>query len=95
MLKLYQAPPLTGFRYLHGKKADRAVHVGPLNAPVTMEEVEKVVIECRTNNFDKADVCEDVTDLTDKKWKFTRIDQEIFERRFYKTLSELLGIIGG
>ena len=56
MLKLYQSQPLTGFRYLHGRKGERAVHVGPLNAPVTMEEVEKVVIECRANNFDKADV---------------------------------------
>ena len=56
MLKLYQAQTLTGFRYLHGRKGDRAVHIGPLNAPVTMEEVEKVVIECRANNFNKADV---------------------------------------
>jgi len=56
MLKLYQAQALTGFRYLHGRKGDRAVHIGPLNAPVTMEEVEKVVIECRSNNFKKADV---------------------------------------
>jgi len=56
MLKLYQAQPLTGFRYIHGRKGDRAVHIGPLNAPVTMEEVEKVVIECRENDFNKADV---------------------------------------
>ena len=56
MLKLYQAQPLTGFRYIHGRKGDRAVHIGPLNAPVTMEEVEKVVIECRANNLNKADV---------------------------------------
>jgi len=56
MLKLYQAQPLTGFTYIHGRKGDRAVHIGPLNAPVTMEEVEKVVIECRANNFNKADV---------------------------------------
>jgi len=56
MLKLYQSQPLTGFRYLHGRKGERAVHIGPLNAPVTMEEVEKVVIECRANNFNKADV---------------------------------------
>ena len=56
MLKLYQARPLTGFRYLHGTKGDRIVHVGPLNAPVTMEEVEKVVVECRGNKFNKADV---------------------------------------
>ena len=40
MLKLYQAQPLHGFRYLHGRKGDRIVHVGPLNAPVTMDEIE-------------------------------------------------------
>ncbi len=56
ILKLYQAQPLTGFRYLHGRKGDRAVHIGPLNAPVTMEEVEKVIVECKANNFHKADV---------------------------------------
>ena len=56
MLKLYQSQPLNGFRYLHGRKGDRAVHIGPLNAPVTMEDVEKVVIECRNNNFNKADI---------------------------------------
>ncbi|MEM3473743.1 MAG: site-specific DNA-methyltransferase [archaeon] len=55
-LKLYQAQSSTGFRYIHGRKGDRAVHIGPLNAPVTMEEVEKVVIECRANNFNKADI---------------------------------------
>jgi len=56
MLKLYQAAPLTGFRYLHGRKGNRAAHIGPLNAPVTMEDVEKVVVECRGNNFNKADI---------------------------------------
>ncbi|MCD6569483.1 MAG: hypothetical protein J7L53_02145 [Deltaproteobacteria bacterium] len=56
MLKLYQSHPLKDFRYLHGRKGERAVHVGPLNAPVTMEEIEKVVIECRANNFNKADI---------------------------------------
>lgn len=30
---------LTGFSYLHGRKGDRIVHVGPLNVPVTMEEM--------------------------------------------------------
>ncbi|MDL1971243.1 MAG: site-specific DNA-methyltransferase [Candidatus Desulfofervidaceae bacterium] len=56
MLKLYQTQPLTGFKYIHGRKRDRIVHVGPLNAPVTMEEAEKVVLECRANNFNKADI---------------------------------------
>jgi len=56
MLKLYQACPATGYRYIHGTKGERAVHIGPLNAPVTMEEIEKVIIECRASNFNKADV---------------------------------------
>jgi len=55
MLKLYQAQPLRDFRYLHGRRADRAVHIGPLNAPVTMEEIERVIQECRANKFNKAD----------------------------------------
>lgn len=56
MLKLYQAQPIHGFRYLHGRKGERVVHIGPLNAPVTMEEIEKVIIESRAHNFNKADV---------------------------------------
>jgi len=56
ILKLYQARPLRGFRYLHWTKGERIVHIGPLNAPVTMEEVERVVVECRANRFIKADV---------------------------------------
>lgn len=56
MLKLYQAQPLTGFKFLHGKKFDRIVHVSSLSAPVTMNEVEKVVSECKTNGFNRADI---------------------------------------
>jgi adenine-specific DNA-methyltransferase len=56
MLKLYGAQPLTGFKYLHGVKGGRIVHVAPLNAPVTMDEVEKVILECRANGFNKADI---------------------------------------
>jgi len=51
ILRLYRAQPLTGFRYIHGRKGNRAVHVGPMNAPVTMEEVEKVMIDCRAKQF--------------------------------------------
>ena len=56
MLKLYGAQPLTGFRYLHGIKGGRIVHVASLNAPATIDEVEKVVLECRANGFNKADI---------------------------------------
>ena len=56
MLRLYQAQPVQGFAYIHGRKGDRAVHIGPLNAPVTMDEIKRVIEECRVNNFNKADV---------------------------------------
>ncbi|MBC8526852.1 MAG: site-specific DNA-methyltransferase, partial [Candidatus Cloacimonetes bacterium] len=56
MLKLYQSKLLSGFKYIHGRKGDRAVHIGPLNAPVSTEEIEKVVIECKENNFKKLDI---------------------------------------
>ena len=56
MLRLYQAQPVQGFTYIHGRKSDRAVHIGPLNAPVTMDEIKRVIEECRVNNFNKADV---------------------------------------
>ena len=56
MLKLYQAEKLIGFRYLHRRKQDKIVHIGPLNAPVTMEKIEKVVLECKANGFNKCNI---------------------------------------
>ena len=84
MLKLYQAQPLTGFRYLHGRKGERAIHIGHLNAPVTMEEVEKVVIECRANNFNKADVLGwewsyEVNELAKTLAKKNRVDLKLVQ----------------
>jgi len=84
MLKLYQSQPLAGFRYLHGRRADRAVHVGPLNAPVTIEEVERVVLECRANKFNKADVlgwdwAYEVNDLAKASAKKNGIDLRLIQ----------------
>lgn len=56
MLKLYQAEPITGFRHLHGKKANRLVHIGSLNAPVSMEEVRNAITECVENKIKKLDI---------------------------------------
>ncbi|HPD34533.1 MAG TPA: site-specific DNA-methyltransferase, partial [Candidatus Kapabacteria bacterium] len=56
ILKLYQAQPMMGFGILHGRKQDRAVHVGPIKSPVTMEEIEQALYQCRMNNFNKLDV---------------------------------------
>lgn len=56
MLKLYQAEPLTGFKHLHGKKANRLVHIGSLNAPVSMEEVRNTITECLENKIKNLDI---------------------------------------
>ena len=84
MLKLYGAQPLKGFKYIHGRKGERAVHIGPLSAPVTMEEVEKVVIECRTNNFDRVDVLGwewgyDVNELSKALAKNNNVDLKLVQ----------------
>ncbi len=83
-MKPYQAQPLTGFRYIHGRKGERAVHIGPLNAPVTMEEVEKVVIECRANDFNKADILGwewsyEVNELAKELAKRNRVDLKLVQ----------------
>jgi adenine-specific DNA-methyltransferase len=55
MIKLYKSIPLKGYKYIHASKDNRAVHIGPINAPVSMEEIRNFVSECVSNNFTKAD----------------------------------------
>jgi len=56
MIKLYEAKPLNGFRYIHATKGPRAVHIGPSSSPVSMDGIKNLIIECINNNFEKADV---------------------------------------
>jgi DNA modification methylase len=46
ILRLYGAQPVSGTRHLHGKKGRALVHIGAVDAPVTIEEVEDAIIEC-------------------------------------------------
>ena len=46
ILKLYGAQPVAGMIHLHGKKGKAMVHVGAVDAPVTIEEIESAVEEC-------------------------------------------------
>lgn len=46
ILKLYGAQPLTGLQHLHGKKGRALVHVGAVDAPVTIDEVNACIAEC-------------------------------------------------
>lgn len=46
ILKLYGAAPTTGLQHLHGKLGTVFVHVGAVDAPVTIGEVAACVEEC-------------------------------------------------
>lgn len=46
MLRLYGAEPLAGTQYLHGKRGSAFVHVGAVDAPVTIDEANACVEEC-------------------------------------------------
>jgi len=46
ILKLYGAHPLAGMNHLHGKKGKALVHIGAVDAPVTIGEIDAAVDEC-------------------------------------------------
>jgi hypothetical protein len=45
VLDLYHAMPITGRSWLHGSKGGRAVHVGAVDAPVTLSDVKAIAKE--------------------------------------------------
>ena len=46
ILKLYGAQPVAGMEHLHGKKGKAMVHIGTVDAPVTIAEIDAAVDEC-------------------------------------------------
>lgn len=46
ILKLYGAQPVAGMSHLHGKKGKAMVHIGAIDAPVTIAEIDAAVDEC-------------------------------------------------
>jgi DNA modification methylase len=46
ILKLYGAQPVAGMAHLHGKKSKAMVHIGAVDAPVTIAEIDVAVDEC-------------------------------------------------
>ncbi len=46
ILKLYGAQPVAGLQHLHGKKGKAMVHIGAVDAPVTIDEIDTSVEEC-------------------------------------------------
>ena len=45
ILQLYKAEPVNGYQWLHGAKSGRMVHVGGVDAPVALDDVQRVVEE--------------------------------------------------
>jgi adenine-specific DNA-methyltransferase len=45
ILQLYKADPLPGSAFIHGKKGPKLVHVGSVEAPVTLEDIENALAE--------------------------------------------------
>jgi adenine-specific DNA-methyltransferase len=56
ILAFYRAEPVEGFSSLHGRKADRMVHVGATDAPVTIDETEEVMDEMADNGVEACDL---------------------------------------
>ena len=46
ILKLYGAQPIAGMIHLHGKKGKAMVHIGAVDAPVTISEIDSATEEC-------------------------------------------------
>jgi len=46
ILKLYGAQPVTGMAHVHGKKGKAMIHIGAVDAPVTITEIDAAVTEC-------------------------------------------------
>jgi DNA modification methylase len=46
ILKLYGAQPVAGLTHLHGKKGKAMVHIGAVDAPVTIDEINSTIAEC-------------------------------------------------
>jgi hypothetical protein len=46
ILRLYGAQPVPGLLHLHGKKGRAMVHIGAVDAPVTIDEISQAIEEC-------------------------------------------------
>ncbi|MFC2171911.1 site-specific DNA-methyltransferase [Acidobacteriota bacterium] len=47
VLKLYGAQPVAGLAQLHGKKGRAMIHIGSVDAPVTIDEINEALAECK------------------------------------------------
>jgi SAM-dependent methyltransferase len=46
ILKLYGGQPIPGLQHIHGKKGRALIHIGAVDAPVTIDEINSSISEC-------------------------------------------------
>ena len=46
IIELYGAQPIAGMNHLHGKKSKAMIHIGAVDAPVTISEIDSAMEEC-------------------------------------------------
>ncbi|MYB36056.1 MAG: site-specific DNA-methyltransferase [Gammaproteobacteria bacterium] len=46
ILRLYGANPIPGLAHVHGRKGNALVHIGAVDAPVTIDDIQSAVEEC-------------------------------------------------
>jgi len=46
ILKLYKAEPIPGTQYIHGKKTNILIHIGAVDSPITIDEINLCIDEC-------------------------------------------------
>ena len=56
ILDLYKAEPITGMVHIHGQRGGRMVHVGAIDAPVTLSEMRDAIAECSKIKQTKLDI---------------------------------------
>ena len=50
ILKLYRAQPLEGMRSIHGRKGNSVIHVGSVDIPVTIDEIDQAIVDSKYYN---------------------------------------------
>jgi len=90
ILSAYKAEPVASFNTFVGKKRDRLIAVGPVDAPVTSGLVREIVAECKEKGITKADVLgfdyEMGLDFEEAKKAgldigFRKIPREVFDKK--------------
>lgn len=56
ILKLYNAEPISGMLYIHGKRGKRLVHIGTVDSPVTLPEIQDAISEVKKSKQSALDI---------------------------------------